>query len=285
MLVNKICIGTVQFGIPYGINNSFGIPTINEIISIFKSGQQAGINTLDTANAYGDAEFKLGEFAGSNYKVITKFSKVTSEVALENEFKFSLKNLKKKKVYGYLAHSGDTLISNPNLWLVLKKAKEEKKIKKIGYSLYSPEQLEKLLDLKLIPDLVQLPYSLLDRKFESYFPILKKLGTEIHVRSVFLQGLYFMNPLGLPSKLDSLKGPILDLHDLCKRNNTDIGSLAINYAISNPNIDKVVVGIDSLYQLKENIKAIQSWKHGTTLNHFVKDINVEKKELLNPANW
>lgn len=284
-MINKIVLGTVQFGLNYGINNSIGMPTITEMSEIFKMANVAGINMLDTARLYGDAEYKVSKFLGTEYKVVTKFSNVTNEEELFNEFQISLNNLKTNSVYGYMAHSADTLIQNPELWHSLKKLRKENKTKKIGYSLYSPEQLMKLLDLNLIPDLVQIPYSLLDRKFEFFLPKLVSLGVEIHVRSVFLQGLYFMNLEKLPYKLSPLKSQLQKLHSCCNTHNVEIGSLALNYVVSNPNIDKVVIGIDSSIQLQQNINAIENWHHNQQLLDSVNDINIENVELLNPANW
>ncbi len=283
--LKKLCIGTVQFGLPYGINNQFGIPSDLELKEIFNYAIDSGVSFLDTANAYGNAQLKIGEFSKNRFNIIGKFSAVNSINELHVELKSTLNQLKTHTLYGYLAHNADNLISNPDLWNVLKEAKADNKINKIGYSLYTTLQLEKLLDINLIPDLVQLPYSLLDRKFEPYFEYLNKLGTEIHVRSVFLQGLYFMNPLNLPSKLESLRPALLNLNDLCKEYHIDMNTLALNFPLSNPLIDKVVIGIDTLSQLKKNIEAVQSWKYEATLMNGLKDIYVENQELLNPANW
>ena len=104
--------------------------------------------------------------SNSKFDIITKFPNVDSKEDLELALSESLQKLNVSSIYGYLAHNADVLIQKPSLWEVLLEAKKEGKIKKIGYSLYTPEQLERLLDLNCIPDLVQLPYSILDRKFE-----------------------------------------------------------------------------------------------------------------------
>lgn len=283
--MEKLCIGTVQFGMHYGINNHYGIPSDLEIKDIFDYALDSGISFLDTAHVYGNAQLKIGEFSSNKFNIISKFTTVNSINEFKDDLKSTLYQLKANTLYGYLAHNADTLISNPDLWNVLKEAKVDNKIKKIGYSLYTPKQLEKLLDLNLIPDLVQLPYSLLDRKFEPYFEYLKKTGTEIHVRSVFLQGLYFMDPLNLPSNLESLRFTLLNLNDLCNKYHIDMNTLALNYPLSNPLIDKVVIGIDTLSQLKKNIEAILLWKYDAELINNINDIHIDCNELLNPANW
>ena len=281
----KIILGTVQLGLKYGINNSLGIPKQAEISKIFKIANCERIEMLDTAHVYGDSEFKIGECSDGNFNVFTKFSNVKSEEELINEFKLSLNNLRTDKLYGYMAHSADTLIQTPKLWSALQKLKSEGKIQKIGFSLYSPEQLVKLLEIDLIPDFVQLPYSLLDKKFDFLFPKLKKMGIEIHARSVFLQGLYFMNPEKIASNLLPLKPQLEQLHSYCKIFNVEIGSLALNFVISNPSIDKIVIGVESCSQLQQNINAIKSWNYSEKLMSCVLKLEVENKELLNPANW
>ncbi|MFY7740913.1 MAG: aldo/keto reductase [Flavobacterium sp.] len=281
----KIILGTVQFGIQYGISNTHGVPSDSELESIFSVASELGIQQLDTAKAYGNAEERIGQLSNSKFDVITKFPNVDSEKELELALSESLQKLNVSSIYGYLAHNADVLIQNPSLWEVLLKAKKDDKIKKIGYSLYIPEQLERLLDLNCIPDLVQLPYSILDRKFEKQLSILKQLGTEVHVRSVFLQGLYFMNPNELPEKLQPLQDSLVELKNLCIENNVSVGEVALNYVISNPNIDKLVIGIETAEQLRENINLVTNWKPNNVLFSKIEAIEIKDKSLLNPVNW
>lgn len=281
----KITLGTVQFGIQYGISNTHGVPSDSELESIFSVASKLGIQQLDTAKAYGNAEERIGKLSNSKFDIITKFPNVDSKEDLGLALSESLQKLNVSTIYGYLAHNADVLIQNPSLWEVLLEAKKEGKIKKIGYSLYTPQQLERLLDLNCIPDLVQLPYSILDRKFEKQLSILKQLGTEVHVRSVFLQGLYFMNPNKLPEKLQPLQDSLLELKNLCIENNFSVGEVALNYVISNPNIDKLVIGIETAEQLRENINLVTNWKSNNVLFSKIEAIEIKDKSLLNPVNW
>lgn len=281
----KITLGTVQFGINYGISNTHGVPSDEALQTIFSVAEEAGINQLDTALAYGNAEERLGLFADNRFQIITKFPAVTSQEELENMLEQSLVRLKTTSVYGYLAHNADILIENPQLWETLQQAKKEGEIGKIGFSLYHPEQLEKLLGLNIVPDLVQLPYSILDRKFENKLVELKRLGTEIHVRSVFLQGLYFMNPKQLPEKLQPLTEALTKLQTICTENKVAVGDVALNYVISNPNIDKVVMGVETAAQLQQNIQMVSDWKANSDLFSKIEAIEINDKSLLNPVNW
>ena len=281
----KITLGTVQFGINYGISNQHGVPSDTELKTIFNVAKQLGIKNLDTAKAYGNAEERIGEFSDNQFNIISKFPKVDSEAALHLALTETLALLKTDSIYGYLAHNADVLIENPSLWNALLEAKNNGKISKIGFSLYQPEQLEKLLELNCIPDLVQLPYSILDRKFEAQLSILKELGTEIHVRSVFLQGLYFMNPNHLPEKLQPLQSNLTEFHQLCDEHNVSVGEVALNYVIANANIDQLVIGIETAEQLQQNIDTISNWKPNDKLFSQIEAIQIKDKSLLNPVNW
>lgn len=281
----KLALGTVQFGLNYGINNTNGIPATDELIDIFSLATKEQIEYLDTAHGYGDAEIKIGKFADNRFKIISKFSKCVNEQALLNQFEQTLQSIKQQKIYGYMAHNANDLIERAELWDAILALKNKNRVEKIGYSLYTPEQLELLLLKGMVPDLVQLPYSLLDRKFESCFVKLKDLGTEIHVRSVFLQGLYFMDTKNLPVKLLALKNSLNELNSICEDKGVTRGALALNFVVGNPLIDQVVIGVDSALQLKENIELVDSWVPDEELIVAVKEIQVSHPELLNPVNW
>jgi len=281
----KIALGTVQFGIPYGINNNQGVPVDREIKEIFSYAARSGIHILDTASGYRNSEEKIAELSENKFEVVTKFSRVLSAVELKKSLENSLINLRIKAVYGYIAHNADNLIEYPDLWNVLLEKKHEKVIKKIGYSLYFPEQLEQLLDLNFFPDLVQFPYSILDKKFEKFLPLLKQLGTEVHIRSVFLQGLYFMDLSNLPKKLQPLKPELLKVQEICKMFDIPIASLALNFAIQNDNIDKILIGVDNVLQLKENIKLSVDPNYNPVISEKINEIQVSYPHLLNPTEW
>lgn len=283
--VSKLTLGTVQFGLNYGISNQHGVPDDAELQAILKLAKQNEIHMLDTAAAYGNAEERLGLNVRNQFDIITKFPNVGSEKELEKQLKISLDRLKTDHIYGYLAHNADLLIENPGFWNILQEAKSQNKIQKIGYSLYHPEQLHQLIALNCVPDLVQLPYSILDRKFENELSILKKMGTEIHVRSVFLQGLYFMDIGNLSVKLQPLQPALQKLLSFCADENVTVAEAALNFAVSNPEIDKVVIGVENAAQLQNNTDMVAGWKSNPGLFSKINTIDVEDKALLNPANW
>lgn len=194
LLKQKLVLGTVQLGTKYGISNTQGQTPKKEADEILKFCDDNSILWLDTAREYGNSEEVLGSFAIDNFFIISKFLITDTFPSIKKNLEKSLESLRKKTLYGYLAHDVEQLIQNVSLWNDLKILKNEGVIKKIGYSLYYPYQLEYLLDKKLIPDIVQVPFNLLDNRFEKLFPLLKEMQCEIHVRSPFLQGLFFYAP-------------------------------------------------------------------------------------------
>lgn len=281
----KLALGTVQFGVKYGINNPAIIPSRQEVKKIFSLAVEAGINILDTAPAYGYAEQIITDCGGECFDIVTKFSQVNNKLDLYNSLNNSLKSLKAKSVYGLIAHNADDLLKNPSLWEVLLDMHQKKLVKKIGYSVYNIEQLEKLLNLDMIPHLVQFPYSLLDRKFEPMLPELKSRRIETHIRSVFLQGLYFIEPNQLPSKLQPLNCSLTQLRVLCNNYGMSIGELALNFATTEASIDKIVIGVYNSAQLQENIDYFKTSKYTQAISQEIKNIKVQYSELLNPAKW
>ena len=282
---NKIALGTAQFGMNYGINNSKGIVSDKELSDIFDLAKSEEINMLDCAFQYGNSEKRIGSLSKNNFKIVTKCPEIKSEIELLNYFSESIKRLNTNLIYGYLFHSADNIIDYPDSWSYMLKLKKNNKIEKIGYSLYNTIQLDKLLKYNFLPDIIQVPYSLLNRDFEKSFITLRKLGVEIHVRSVFLQGLYFMNPDSLPIKINSLKDPLKKLHIICDENNISIEELALKFVESNKNIDKIVIGVDSKSQLMQNIRIIKNNSLDSKIISLISRIKINNQQLLNPSNW
>ena len=136
-----------------------------------------------------------------------------------------------------------------------------------------------MFNLGFIPD-VQLPYSILDRRMENSLVKLKKYGVETHTRSVFLQGLYFKSTHNIPKKLKTLKPYLKRLNSICLNNNISMSSLALNFVNQNKYVDKIVIGAESIEQLKENIDCIDS-NLDINILELISHINVKEKELLN----
>lgn len=283
----KLALGTAQFGLQYGINNKNGIPDEKQLLDILNKAYQESIDTIDTSISYGNAEKRIAKLSLKKFKIISKTIELKSKNDLLNSFKESINNLGINRLDGYLIHNVENLLDYPELWETMISIKKQKLVKKIGVSIYTPKQLNSILKKNIIPDIIQLPYSLLDRKFEKYFSRLKKLNIEIHVRSVFLQGLYFMNPEDLSENLIPLKYYLISIQDICKKLEVLIAELALNFVYSNRLIDKIIVGVDSEEHLTLNVNMIKNWdkSKNSKMKKLVKSITVAEKKLLNPSNW
>jgi len=280
----KIALGTVQWGLKYGINNVNGIPSNHELKKIFSIARKNNIDLFDTAVQYGDAEKRIGKLSIPKDKVITKVGSFSEHNCLKNQLANSFKNLERKSIYGCLFHNSKDLIENRQLWTNLKKYKKDGKINKIGYSLYEPSVLLELLDANIVPDIVQIPYNILDRKFEPYFDLLKGYNVEIHIRSVFLQGLFFKSVDELDSKFEDLISPFNELKEIQVKSKLQMLSLALCFVIQNPSIDYIVLGVEKARQLEQIITASKQDLPKKIINQ-IKSIRLDSKAILNPVNW
>ncbi len=281
----KFVIGTVQWGIKYGISNDSGIPKDIEIKKILNYANKNKISYLDTASVYGNSEKRIGKLSKNNFKIITKIKSLSNKGSIKMELNKSIKNLNSNSIYACLIHDIKEILSNSSKWNQLKYEKERGKISKIGFSLYNPNELDLIIKKGFIPDIVQLPYSVLDRKFEPYFRKIRDLGSEIHVRSIFLQGLYFLNVNTLSDYFNPIKKDLIHINKIAEDLNIDLLDLLIQFVLFNNMIDKVIVGIDNLKQLKQIKKSSKKKNIYNKIYKSVEDIKVENKELLNPSNW
>src|SRR4030067_1963072 len=242
----------------YGSNNQRGKIPEKEVFEILYEASSLGIDTLDSAYAYGNSEAVIGNFireSKKDFKIISKSpNKESGEI--EKIFDSSLKKLNVKAFYGYLIHSFDHYRKYPEIWNLLNKLKSNKKIGKIGFSLYYTSELDYILENNLNIDIIQVPYSIFDQRFARYFQELKSKDVEIHVRSVFLQGLVFRNPGELDNYFIKIKDKLENLNLLSGKQNIPMVALCLNFVALNESIDKVVVGVDSLNNLKEIVSSL-----------------------------
>ena len=275
--MGKLVLGTVQFGLQYGVNSA-GRPSEEAVKSILAEAAKGGISTLDTSSAYGNSEEILGESItpDEGFKIVSKYPKGETPVA--EMFKGTLERLKVNYLYGYLLHHFEVYKNNPKIWDEFVALKESGEVKKIGFSLYTPEELQFILDNKSPFDLIQVPFNIFDKKF---LPLMKEVhekGVEIHVRSTFLQGLFFKDRNALPEKLKPMKKYLLQLDDFSKASGLSISEVALNYNLQNPYIDGILIGVDNVEQLKMNLASVKN----TPIDI---EIDVKEQELLNPVNW
>lgn len=285
----NIALGTAQFGLAYGVSNRRGLIPKAEVFEILKLAAENGIDTLDTAQAYGTSEAVIGEFvksSGLQFNVITKLKDVAGEDT-EPALRGSLVKTGVGRFYGVMLHSYGEQPGEKADYGALLKARDSGLVLKTGFSLYHPEQAEKLLADKVSFDLVQVPYSIVDRRFERVFPALKRAGVEVHARSVFLQGLLLMEPADIPEKLSGIKLKVKRLRDLARELKVTLPALCAGYALSEPGVDKVVMGVDSLENFAENLADLGAFfaAEPPGLKAALDSLSETDEKLILPQNW
>jgi aryl-alcohol dehydrogenase-like predicted oxidoreductase len=287
--IDKIALGTVQFGIDYGINSDSGKIHYNEVVKILNYARSIGINFLDTAPAYGSSQQVLGKTGINDFEVVTKTRKfsqktITSQDTdfLISDFNQSLEVLNTSSVYGLLIHDPSDLLKSGSeeLFIKLQALKQEGLVSKIGVSIYNFRELEDIMNNFDI-DLVQLPLSIFDKRLvgNGMLNKLYKQGVEIHVRSIFLQGLLLMSKKSRPNKFNRWNTLWNTWDEWLKDNNVSALEACIRYAISLSEVSKVLVGIDSKDQLTKIIDSIDNFP--ALPDFFFTDDDI----LLNPSNW
>jgi aryl-alcohol dehydrogenase-like predicted oxidoreductase len=174
--------------------------------------------------------------------------------------------------------------SKPNDIKALLKLKG-KKFDRLGISVYTNAEIKKICDSNFF-DVVQLPYNLLDNNNlrGEHLALLQEKNIEVHTRSVFLQGLFFMNPSEIKGKLSPLSKYIEQINQIASKNSLDLAALALGYSLSNNKIDGVLIGVDSLIQFEHNINLLSEKITDNVFNE-IDVIQVNELELLNPATW
>lgn len=284
-------MGTVQFGLDYGINNKEGKLPKSKIFELLHQAHKLGIDTLDTAEAYGNAHDVIKEFHNENsyrFKIISKYSPNVKKYSdnIVDRLKCHIENFDVSILDGYLFHSFNHFkLSLEQDSQILEKIENSGLVKKIGVSLYTNKELEEVLNYSKIK-LIQIPFNLFDNHFKRYKFIekAKSKGIEIHTRSAFLQGLFFKKIDDLQGNLIELKEDLKKIDKLSKSYRLNKATVALNYAYSKPYIDKTLIGVDNLCQLKSNIESL-NYKLPESLVKKIDEINILNDNLLNPSQW
>lgn len=286
--MNRLALGTAQFGTNYGITNLNGQVGRPEARTMLQLAAAGGIDMLDTAIAYGESEDCLGEVGFNGFRVVTKLPAVPVGCAaiekwVDEQIAKSLARLRVKGIYGLLLHRPGQLLEHDGtvLYGALLKLKEAGVVQKIGISIYSPDELKELSTQYRL-DLVQAPFNLMDRRLHEsgWMPRLKEAGVEIHARSAFLQGLLLMSREAIPSKFVRWSGLWGRWHGWLAGHAVQAVEACLAFPLSFPEIDHVVVGADSISQLEQIIRAANSPPPSD-----LPDLACDAEDLINPARW
>ena len=277
----KIALGTVQFGLDYGVTNRDGQVTIEEVESILNFAKINGIDTLDTASRYGNSEQVLGDAGVDGYQIVTKTVSLKNDVnGVIKGFYQSLENLNQKAVDGLLIHDINEVNDKEfnRLFERLDELKQQGLVNKIGFSTYAPEQVDFLLE-NFDFDIIQLPFNVFDNRLiqGGQLKALKDRNIEVHARSIFLQGV-LLNFDNLSGNFSIWKEQFDTYQAMVNDRGLSLLEYALNFVLNIKEIDKVLVGVNREDQLKEIVQSVHSQKDISA--YPINDIN-----LLNPSLW
>ena len=256
----KLALGSAQFGLAYGVSNTRGRTPDAEVAAILERALAAGVGVIDTASAYGEAEATLGAVLPSPcpFRVVTKTARLTSVVAVEHAAHLSLSTLWLPTAYGLLVHSAGDLAGPDGhaLWALLERLRGEGLFERIGFSAYASDD-PVALARRYRPDIVQLPVSLLDQRLiqDGTLAALADLGVEVHLRSIFLQGLLFLPLERLPWPLVGSGARLQAVRRRLAEAGVDPLAAAVRFALDVPEAAQVVVGVTSLADFDEVLAA------------------------------
>lgn len=243
---SKLMLGTVQFGMNYGVANTNGKPSFDTVKTILKTAYDGGVTALDTAPEYGDSEEVIGRALrelglADRFRIVTKIPKLPAgcdaEKLIAESLENSLRKLRIGRAAAALLHAEEDFIYLD----VLKSMVGKGLIEAAGVSLNTAVHRD---DGKSA-DCLQVPASLLDRRFDNCFG---KAGRHVFVRGAYMQGMLLMpeEKVFIPEvverrrKLEALGIPMAEL--------------ALRFLFSKPGPKSILTGVETVEQLEENIR-------------------------------
>lgn len=288
----KLGLGTVQFGMDYGISNLAGQTSAEEVAEILASAVNNGIRVIDTAALYGSSEEVLGRAlpAGHRFLLVTKTvrfdtGRITPKevTLLEQGFARSLQRLGRSSLYALLIHNAcDLLAENGHLLMEsLDRLKQSGMVTKIGVSVYGAEQIDRVLGRFAI-DMIQLPVNILDQRLlrGGQLASLRRAGVEIHARSPLLQGLLLMEPGLLPPHFDPVKAHLTRYRHWLSLRGMNQVQAALGFVTGLHHVDRVICGVSDHKQLEELCSAA-----APLCSSDFEEFALDDDAILNPARW
>ena len=287
---NRIIIGTAQFGYDYGIRNRSGRTNDFDFKKIIELAQKKKFIYLDTSKEYGDSEKRIGSLKKSpKWKIITKINlkniyNNNLEKLLHNfvdQLSDSKKKMNVKKIHGLLLHNVDFMnsVNGENIYKALKQLKKNNLINKFGYSIYNFNNLKKICRI-FKPDIIQCPLNIFDRRLlqRGNLTYLNKQKIEIHVRSIFLQGLLLFDKT--PKKFKKWNNLFKKWKDWTNLKKISKFNACLNFVMNVKGVNKVLIGVDNFKHFTD----ITEFKSKKKIQ-FPQYLNSNDKKLINPSLW
>jgi len=293
---SKLCLGTVQFGIDYGIANQTGKIANIEVNKILQYVVNQEINCFDTGSMYGDSEKKIGNFIkdskNSDIYIISKIKKDFFDLNYDISMKDidnSLQDLEINTLFALLLHNIEPIQNwNTKYENIVNTLKVQKRIKYFGVSIYTDEEFNLALNNKQV-DIIQIPFNLLDQRAIklNWLKKAKEKNKLIFIRSIYLQGLILMSEEAIPPYLQNAKKYITIIEDIANRLNISKNQLALSFVNQIANDSILLFGCDNLKQAKENIENYNNLLKldNDTLNYLKKSFSDVSGNIYNPMRW
>jgi aryl-alcohol dehydrogenase-like predicted oxidoreductase len=287
-MVMKLALGTVQFGVKYGVSNRAGQVPIDEVSAIVNSAASSGIDTLDTAIGYGISEQVLGQVGVQDWRVISKLPPLPDtkcDVAqwVHEQIAGSLNRLNLTSLDAILLHHPADLLgaTGQEYRAALAAIKDKGLVHSVGISIYSPVELDQLFPVWR-PDLVQAPCNVLDRRLvtSGWLSRLHDNGIRVHLRSAFLQGLLLMDSEQRPAWFLRWSDLLTRWRGWCDQQGLSVLEGSLSYVTTLPGVERVIVGVDSTQQLHEIVQASQ-----VVMPPVPDDLLSDDLELIEPSRW
>lgn len=281
-----LALGTVQFGLPYGVTNASGQVSEAEVTDILQYAMDSGISTLDTASEYGTSELVLGNVGVSSFEVVTKFP---AQLPAANQTSWaissvtsSLRRLRVPNIHGVLFHRPEhvSAFDPDSLQSCIEELRLLGYVQKVGVSVYCPSDLDDVLRV-FTPDIVQLPYNAFDQRFRTsgWLDRLSSLNVDVHVRSVFLQGVLLEGLDRLPNRFKRWNDQFEHWSHVCEDFRGDRLAVALA-AVKHPAINRIVVGVQSRKQLTDIVNS-----YGNSKALSIPDVSIDDENLILPTKW
>ncbi len=286
--MRRLALGTAQFGLKYGVANERGQVGADAVAAILKRASIAGINTLDTAIAYGDSEFTLGRIGVDTWRIVTKLPALPGDVPdvatwVDQHVQESLRRLGVLRVEALLLHRPADLLGPHGAVYrnALLRLRERGIAGAVGVSIYDPSELDEIWPL-FKPEMVQAPCNVLDRRLQhsGWLNRLAQEGVRLHVRSVFLQGLLLMPAFRRPAWLNRWSALLDRWSAWCAQEKVTPLEASVGFINSLPHIECYVVGVETLTQLEQILEADARPSPMPPADMFSGEV-----ELLEPSRW
>lgn len=265
--ISRVGIGTVQFGMSYGVNNSSGQTSMADIATVFEKCWERGINFVDTSRCYGSSEERIAATldtlnARKDFFIETKLDLPSDWETLEERellaaarrsLDQSLRTLRVDSIPLYLLHT-ERYLKFPCIWEFMLRQIENGKVQKVGISLeVGPADVEACFGLPQLSAL-QIPFNALDARWDAvgFFARALERGILVVGRSTYLQGLLLMSPDSLPENLHYAASFLRRLDDIAAGAGMDRKTLCLRYALSRAEIGTSILGLDTAAQFDEN---------------------------------